>query len=75
MIVEAPNKGGSSPAEGSTPAAQDSEVSATARRRTFTAKYKMRVLREADSCNESCFRLQLSSSGESPGACNDESPI
>jgi len=22
-----------------------------------------------------CFRLQLSSSGESPGACNDESPI
>ena len=51
-IVEGSNEGGSSPAAGSAPAPPDPEVSATARRRTFTAKYKLRVLREADACKE-----------------------
>ncbi len=51
-IVEGSNGVGSSPAAVSTPAMPDPEVSAKARRRTFTAKYKLRVLREADACNE-----------------------
>ncbi len=51
-IVEDSNGAGSSPAASSAPAAPDPEVSAVARRRTFTAKYKLQVLREVDACSE-----------------------
>lgn len=48
-LVEAPERsGGGSTSE----AAPSNEVSAKAKRRTFTAEYKRRILREADACKK-----------------------
>jgi transposase len=47
-LVEAPERSEG----GSTSGAPSTEVSAKARRRTFTAEYKRRILREADACSK-----------------------
>ena len=50
---EAPRSGGSPTGErGAAPGPPDPEVSAKAQRRRFTAEYRLRILKEADSCRK-----------------------